>query len=161
MGKRNSVLKNNFYVYDKAAGLNEILPLKFVDTIGLENKQMVDDKFPRGTKVRRRFMQRVFVEFLNLMLNDAIDNNTKFISPSRYWFSIYIREKGKKDMGRIGRNSKIYGDVDFIESDGKVYEFVFQSPYLPKGKYRSIRIGWTMYQKLVKKVNEGMRYFIR
>lgn len=152
---------NRNYNYDNAAKINDIIPFDFCDGLNIKCSQ-IDNNFNRGKRVKRRFVQRIFFDFLKLVIDDCINRNAKFISPSRYWWALYIKEKRKKSLEQIVKNGKTYNDVDFIRSDGKIYEFVFYSPYLIKRRrYRAVRIGWKKYKELVQKVNDGMRYFVR
>lgn len=152
-------LKNRKYDYSNALTINDIITQEFVDGLKIKCSQ-VTSKFKRGRKVKRQFVQKIFFEFWNMVIDDCIENGRKFISASRNWFTIFIKEMNPESVGRILRNGKIYNNVDLLRSDGKFYNFVFYSAYLPRNRrYRSIRIGWTKYQQLIQSVNDGKRYF--
>lgn len=149
---------NQKHCYKNAAKINDIIPADFVSTLDIPN-DAIKTRFNRGARVKKQFAQKIFFRFLSLMIDNCMENNTRFISPSRYWFSICIKEINKGNRNRILKNRKIYQDVDLIASDFKIYEFVLRSSYL-KGynQNRRIRIGYAKYKDLVKKVNTGTRY---
>ncbi len=100
----------------------------------------------------------IAVAFLKLVTTDAIENNTVFISPNKDSFSLSIREKSQKSISHILKKiSKAYTTVDLIKSDGKIYEFMLYQKGIP-GRCRTLRIGYSDYQKLITEVNNGKRY---
>jgi uncharacterized membrane protein YheB (UPF0754 family) len=149
---------NQIRSYKNAAKINDIIPEDFVKTLKITN-DVIKTRFNRGSRVKKQFAQKIFFRFLSLMIDDCIENNSKFVSPSRYWFAVYIKQINNGNRNRILKNRKIYTDVDLIASDFKIYEFVLRSSYL-KGynQNRRIRIGYKKYKELVSKVNKGSRY---
>jgi hypothetical protein len=149
---------NQRHCYKNAAKIHDLINEEFVKTLNIPN-EAIKTKFNRGIRVKTQFAQKIFFRFLALVIDRCMEQNGKFISPSRYWFAIYIKEINKGNRNRILRNRKIYTDVDLIASDFKIYEFVLRSSYL-RGydQNRRIRIGYRKYKELVKKVNNGNRY---
>lgn len=152
------MLPNQQHYYKDAKTIKDVISPEFVQTLNLKSYQF-DVKTTRGHVRKERFAQKVFATFLDLVITDLIENNNKFLSPTKNWFTIFIREVSPMNKKKI-LASKAYQNVDLIQSDFKFYEFVFYSSYL-YDKYRSIRISYIKYKELIAKVNEGKRYYSR
>ncbi len=145
--------------YRTASKINNIVSEDFVKSLEIPNN-VIQTKFNRGTRVKKQFAQKIFFRFLKIIIQECITNNVKFISPSRYWFAIYIKEVNNANKKRILKTKGIYNNVDLISSDFKIYEFVLRSSYLTGyNQNRRIRISYNKYKELVEEVNLGKRYF--
>ena len=152
------MFKNQKRSYKNAAKINDVISEDFVRKLDIPN-EVIQTKFNRGIRVKKQFAQKIFFRFLKIIIEECINKNVRFVSPSRFWFSIYIKEMSQGNKNRILRNKKIYNNVDLIKSDFKIYEFVLRSGYLQgSNKYRRIRISYAKYQELIEKVNNGSRY---
>lgn len=150
---------NQLRSYRTAAKINDVIDEPFVHTLDIPNSA-IQAKFNRGIRVKKQFAQKIFFAFLKLLIDDCIQNNAKFVSPTRFWFAIYIKEINRNNRKRILKTKGIYENVDLIKSDFKIYEFVLRSSYLTGyNRNRRIRIGYNKYKELVEAVNEGKRYF--
>lgn len=149
---------NQIRSYRDAAKINEIISEDFVRKLEIPN-EVIATKFNRGIRVKKQFAQKIFFRFLKIIIEECMLKNVRFVSPSRFWFSIYIKEMNKNNRQRILKNKEIYKDVELINSDFKLYEFVLFSSYL-KGfnNNRRIRIAYQKYKELIRLVNKGKRY---
>jgi hypothetical protein len=146
------------YNYSKAILMKDFFSDDFLKSLNITSNQMTHVKFNRGKRVKHMLIRNVFSVFLLILINDCIKNNTKFLYQGRYWFNIYIKKINSSNFNRIIKNG-IYNTVNLIDSDFKIYEFVFYSVYLPqKDRFRKLRINYETYQELIKKVNNGKRY---
>ena len=146
------------YCYERASKIKDLFPEEFCDSLFLKPDEM-NVKVSHGKVRKHRYIRRIFFDFLKLMIEDCIENNSKFTAPCYPTFQVFIKEKPDFEVKKILRR-KAYKMVDLVESDFKIYEFTFFSPYMHKGnQYRSIRISYTHYKQLAQKVNEGKRYF--
>lgn len=145
--------------YDYFSKMDDLFSEEFVSQIGIYPSQMHDLQFNRGMKVKRRFAQRIFLEFLQMVVRECVEGNKKFISANKNYFCIYIRQMPEAMKKRILSNDQIYTNVDLLSSGFNMYNFVLYSPFLPKGsRMRSLRISYGEYKDLVRRVNEGQRY---
>lgn len=150
--------KNQTRDYSDAAKINDIIPEEFVKKLIIPN-DAIPNKFNRGIRVKKQFAQKIFFRFLKIIIDECIQKNVRFISPSRYWFTIFIKEINSGNRKRILKNKEIYKEVDLIKSDFKIYEFVLRSSYLiGRLNNRRIRIAYQKYKELIQMVNNGMRY---
>lgn len=141
------------YCYDKATRLKDVFTQGFVRGLGISSKHMNTPR--RGIVRQTAYVYRIFAEALNEIVNRCIDEDLSFrgIDDS---FRIDIRKKSKADMDRIMRISNIYSNVDLIESEFNIYEFIFYS--FGYKRYASIRISRAKYHRMVDLVNKGKRY---
>ena len=147
------------YDYSNSKKIHSIIPKSLVASTPVKKSQ-IDPKAYQHSK--DRMFRNIFYDFLKMVIDDCIENNDKFVSPNMQSFSVYIREKATAEKHRLLKTSaEVYRNVDIIKSDGKFYEFVLVSRWLRGSKYRKIRIGHSKYKEIVKKVNEGKRYFER
>ena len=147
------------YDYSKATKMSELFSDEFVKDLEIKRDQITGLKYKRGKRVKHMFVRNVFTFFMQLVINDCIERNIKFLYSGRYWFYIYIKKINKGNFDRIVKN-KTYKSVDMISSDFNIYEFVFYSVYMDKeNRYRRIRIIYEKYNQLIDQVNKGKRYF--
>jgi len=147
------------YSYENAATFQDLFSDEFIKKLNIQPSQMEKLVCRRGMRVRKMFVRSVFAVFLNALIDDIIKNNIKFFFGGKHWFYIYIQKITELNFERIINNGKIYQDVDLINSDFNIYEFVFQSKFSEKkDKYRRIRIGYKKYKEIVRLVNNGKRY---
>lgn len=153
------IWKNKVYDYSDAKKIGDVIPDAFVRKLNLNQSELPAYKCGKS---KGRYVRGVFFDFLALMIDDLIENNYQFVSPNRYSFKVYIRQKARAEQRRLlTRTSKIYKDVDLIASQGKFYEFCLHSWKLPGKKSRKVRIGHHKYKDLTRQVNNGRRYFER
>lgn len=138
------------YDYSHAVRLPHLITDEYAKKWNLKAKPVWKGKRARS----------IFCAFMKLVIEDMIENGNVFISPNIDHFRLFIKEKTIDSRRMILQNGKTYTDVDLIKSDGKIYEFVLSQSKIP-GKFRSVRISYTEYKKVIKKVNEGMRYAIK
>lgn len=161
--------KNSLYDYSNAATINDVLPLEFCQSLQIQASQ-VQAKYKNGKRVKRQYVQKIFYDFLKLIIDECMQKNVCFISPTVPYFAIYIKKKMDWETGRILKRGKTYNNVDLIESDCLIYEFVFfmnlrkgigrnANPLNRLKRYRAIRIGHTKYMELIDRVNKGQRYY--
>jgi len=147
------------YDYSNASLMTDFFSEEFLEKVNIKQDQISEVKYKRGKRVRLMLCRNVFSVFLQILINDCIENNTKFLFRGRYWFYIYIKKITPGNFNRIINNG-IYKTVNLIDSDFSIYEFVFYSVYLNLGeRFRRIRINYDTYQELIKKVNNGKRYY--
>lgn len=139
----------------EATKLRGILPDPFLDE--LEFKRAAIGK---GRREQRKKMRALFVEFLKLVIDDCIQRNVRFYSPTRNRVEVYITEKTDKEIFTKFKRG-LYGDVDLIKSDAKVYQLYFFSHFIGPRPFRKCRMGYTKYKEVMAKVNKGMRYYER
>lgn len=150
--------KNQVRSYRNSAKINQIIAEDFVRKLEIPN-EVIATKFNRGIRVKKQFAQKIFFRFLKIIIEECLHKNVRFISPSRFWFSIFIKEMNQVNRQRILKNKEIYKEVDLISSDFKLYEFVLRSSYLRGYKNnRRIRIAYQKYRELIQLVNKGQRY---
>jgi len=155
------IFKNKTYNYKFAKKIRDVIPDEFVESLGIDTSTL-NRKYCRRRSKRNAYVRNVFFDFLRLMIDDCIENNHKFISPNKEYFSVYIRLKKEGERKRIlSRIDKVYVDMDILASDGKIYEFILYSKSLHPQWFRNIRIGHHKYKELMQQVNKGRRYFVK
>lgn len=102
----------------------------------------------------------VFYEFLKLVIDDCAATNCRFWSPGQKKFALYICEKNELETEIILRKGT-YKYVDFLRSDGLIYQFFIYSRWLTQIRYRPVRIAYKRYQQIAEGVNDGKRYMRR
>lgn len=146
------------YCYEKAAKIKDLFPEAFCEGLFLKPAEM-NVKATDGKLRKQRYIRRIFFDFLKIMIEDCIENNSKFTAPCYPTFRVFIKEKPDFEVRKI-LEKNTYKMVNLVESDFKIYEFCFYSPYLKrKNRYRNIRVGYKHYNQLAEKVNQGKRYF--
>jgi len=145
---------NKVYDYSDAAVLKDVIPDALVRKVPIVKK-----KVPSYTGHKGKVVRAVFLDFLQILMDELIKTNAVFQSPNLETFQVFIREKSYAEQRRLRASTKIYQDVDLIASMGKIYEFVLMSGSLPDSKYRKIRISYSRYKDLVKAANGGMFYY--
>jgi hypothetical protein len=151
------MILNSRYDYSEASKIEEIIPDEFCDSLSIKSYQ-VKAKHNRGKRVKRRLVRSVFYDFMSILIDELMENNHRFISPSKEYFVFFIKEKSKESVRRIYNNG-IYKAVDPIRSDGKIYEYFIEFHYGGRVIKRPVRISYKKYMELVKRVNKGQRYF--
>ncbi|UJP63999.1 hypothetical protein [Mongoliitalea daihaiensis] len=150
------MFRNQKYDYSDAATIEDVLPDEFCDSLEIKSYQ-VKAIHNRGKRVKRRLVRSVFYDFLNLLIDDLMETNNRFVSPSKNYFMFYIKEKSFESVRRIYKNG-IYKAVDPVLSNGKIYEYFMEFHMGSKVVRRPVRISYRKYMELVKKVNKGKRY---
>jgi hypothetical protein len=151
------MILNAKYDYSRASRIKDILPDEFCDSLDIKSYQ-IKAVHTRGRRVKRRLVRVVFYDFLKLLLDELMENNHRFISPSKEYFVFFIREKSKESVRRIYGNG-IYRAVDPVRSEGKIYEYFIEFHFGGRVIRRPVRISYKRYMELVKRVNNGQRYF--
>lgn len=138
------------------------IPTRTKDFFGAEwikhsgiTNEMVPTVKKRGWERKRILCNNVFNTFFQIVINDVIENDVVFYAPVKPHFKVYMKAKNETEMRRILNNSGIYGDVDLIKTDGRVYSVRFTLPYAKERRNREIRINYKDYKRIVKKANEG------
>ena len=72
--------------------MDDLFDHEFVKSIGIYPSQMHDISFNRGKKVKQKFAQRVFLQFLYYVTQECINSNKKFISANAQFFLVYVKE---------------------------------------------------------------------
>lgn len=150
------MFKNQKYDYSDASKIEDVLSDEFCDSIDVKSYQM-KVKHNRGKRVKRRFVRSVFYDFLNILIDELMENNHRFVSPNKDYFLFYIKEKSPESIRRIYNNG-IYKNVDPIHSEGKIYEYFMEFHISGKVVKRPVRISYKKYLTLISKVNKGERY---
>lgn len=132
----------------------DFFSIEWVKYSGITN-EMVPTVKKRGWERKQILCRNVFHTFFQIVINDVIDNDVCFYAPVRPHFKVYIKVKNETEMKRIYNNPGIYGDVDFIKTNGKIYSVRFTLPYVRERRNREIRINYKDYKRIVKKANEG------
>lgn len=145
---------NRVYDYSDAATIRDVIPDTLVKRVPIQKKSV-----PSYTGHKGKVVRAIFLDFLQLLMDELIRTNAVFQSPNLETFQVFIREKSYAEQRRLRASTKIYQDVDLIASMGKIYEFVLMSRFLPGSKYRKIRISYNRYKDLIKAVNGGMFYY--
>lgn len=146
------------YDYSNATKFRDLFSDEFLESLEIKNEQLTHVVFKRGKRVHLEFIRSVFTAYMKAIVQDCMDNNTKFIAPGRFWFTIYIAKISDSNLNRILK-SGIYKNVDLLRSEFNIYQFMFYSPYLKKSdNKRRIRINYPKYNELIEKVNNGRRY---
>lgn len=143
-------LRNTKY----AIRTKDLFSIEWVKRTGITN-EMVPTVKKRGWERKRILCKNVFNKFFQIVIDDVIDNDVCFYAPVRPHFKVYMKPKSELEMRRIYNNSGIYGDVDFIKTNGKVYSVRFTLPYVGRLRHREIRISYDNYKRVVKKANDG------
>ena len=141
----------------KAIGTKDLFSLDWVKGSGITN-EMVPTVKKRGWERKRILCNNVFNMFFQIVVDDIIDNDVVFMAPVKPSFTMFMKEKGDIEMRRILSNDGIYGSVDFIKSNGRVYSIRLNLPYVGKRRNREVRINHSDYQRIVKKANSGYVY---
>lgn len=108
---------------------------------------------------KRALAKKITLDFIELMVDDIIETGNVFVLPVQQGAQIKVVAKTSKAVRSIARR-KSYKDVDLLNSDFKIYEFVFDFHRYKELKRRYIRINQNRYRRLVEKVNnDEIRYF--
>lgn len=149
--------RNAKYDYSEASKIDHIIPDEFCDSLDIKSYS-VKAKHKRGRRVKRRAVRNVFFDFLNVLIEELMEKNHRFVSPTREYFVLFIKEKSYESIRRIYKNG-IYQDVDPIQSEGKIYEFFIHFHVDGRVVRRPVRISYKKYKELIERVNKGQRYF--
>ena len=107
------------------------------------------------------YCARVLTYFLELVINDMIDNNITFEIPcvGKKEARIYIKCYSDEQFKELYKKG-VFKGIDFISSGFKGYRFMFQWKY-NKNKLRekSIYIDRTTKARFYEKINNGKEYY--
>lgn len=156
--------KNQRYDYSNAWRIRHVLPDKFLkEQVAIQIRQMPADGsglIDYHPERRYKMARAVFMRFLELVVDDMIENNVNFSSPNIDAWQMRIR-KQLPDSARIKFESAglAYSKVNIFRSDGLIYGMILTSKHLKRDW--QVRISHAKYMKIVGYVNEGKRYFDR
>lgn len=111
-----------------------------------------------GAEDRMRLCRKIFMDFLELLINHLIDTGDKFRMPTENESYIYIEKKPEWETKQIMQNGA-YGDLDLFECDFTLYHPVLTFMKGRKKFVKPIAITKKTYRKLYNKTCEGKRYF--
>lgn len=156
---------NQKYDYSKAWRMRHILPDKYIlAEVRLRPDQVTKPDCPTLDYHKNRRCQvarAVFMRFIEMVVDDMIQNNSSFVSPNMDYFTLKIRKcSDPKTRHLLEQSGTAYQDVNIFRSDGQVYEMVLQSKALPFPTWQ-VRISHAKYKQVVRNVNNGKRYFDR
>jgi len=107
------------------------------------------------------YCSKVFLCFLQLMLNDIIDNNVTLEVPciGNKEARIFVKCSSGEEFEEAYKRGAFEG-IDFIKSGFKGYRLVFQWKYnRNKMKEKTIHIDRTLKKKFYDYINNGKQYY--
>jgi hypothetical protein len=142
---------------EESVRTKDLFSIDWVKSVGITN-EMVPTVKKRGWERKQILCKNVFNTFFQIMIDDVIDNDVVFIAPVTPSFKVYMKHMNETQMQRIFNNPGIYGDVDFIKTNGRVYSLRLTLPYAKANRNKEIRINYKDYKRIVKRANDGYIY---
>lgn len=127
------------------------------------SKWNVTCKFAKEHNAEQQYeyCSKVFLYFLQLTLNDIIDNNITLEIPciGSKEARIYVKCYADEEFTALYKKGAFKG-IDFISSGFKGYKLVFQWKYnKQERKEKSIYIDKTLKKKFYDYINNGKQYY--
>lgn len=139
--------------YQNTKKTRDLLPDEFLDNM----ESCVHARIGVGKRQQRERMRACFVDFMKLVIDDCMQNETVFLGPNMPRVRILICEKNIEYVIKRLKGGA-YTDTNIIKSDGKFYEFRFHCSALNPRPWNPVMIGYKKYKELVQLVNSGKRY---
>jgi hypothetical protein len=143
--------------YKNSTRTKDFFNTDWVKNLGITN-EMVPTVKKRGWERKLILCNNVFNTFFQILIDDIIDNDVVFYAPVRPQFTVYMKVMGNAQMNRIYNNPGIYGDVNLIKTNGRVYCIGFTLPYVKMRRHQEIRISYKDYKRIVKRANDEYIY---
>lgn len=99
-------------------------------------------------------VKKIFVKYINILLENLIENNTAFLFPTRTFFVMQIRRIPDSQFKKA-RQAGAYRDVDILKSNFRGYEFCTKYSLKGNRKEDVVKVGKKHLTKLIDKTNEG------
>lgn len=109
-------------------------------------------------KKRRNFIKQIWVDHLEDVINDCIDNNITFQLPTGQAKSeIFVKRQSGRDF-IVSRQHGRFKDVDFLKSNFSGNQLCFRMHRKNFDKDKPIYLNGKLKQKITDKTNEGFQY---
>lgn len=126
-------------------------------TINVDKLGTIPGKLSKNTKTLRKYLGKIYMELIDLVIDDIIENNATFN------FTLIFDRKGTLQIRPI-RDEKFkflmqkgaFEGLDFLKTDFTGYGLFYSSC---RRSDRYIAVDKKTKKKIIDKANKGMKYF--
>ena len=127
-------------------------------TINLDKLGKIPGKLNKNTKSLRNELGKIYMELMELVVDDIIENNVTFK------FTLTLDRKGTLQIRPIKgeyfeklMQSGSFQGLDFLKTDFTGYRLFYSSSH--RGKDRFVALDKKNKNRIIEKANKGMKYF--
>lgn len=127
-------------------------------TINLDKLGKIPGKLNKNTKSLRNELGKIYMELMELVVDDIIENNVtfKFTLTLDRKGTLQIRPIKGEYFEKLMQNGSFQG-LDFLKTDFTGYRLFYSSSH--RGKDRFVALDKKNKNRIIEKANKGMKYF--
>lgn len=127
-------------------------------TVNLDKLGKIPGKLNKNTKSLRNELGKIYMELMELVVDDIIENNVtfKFTLTLDRKGTLQIRPIRGEYFEKLMQNGSFQG-LDFLKTDFTGYRLFYSSSY--RGKDRFVALDKKNKNRIIEKANKGMKYF--
>lgn len=127
-------------------------------TINIKKLGKIPGKLHKNTSNLRKYLGRIYMELMELVIDDIIENNVNFK------FTLVLDRKGTmqirpirdNDFKALMQNGSFEG-LDFLKTEFTGYRLFYSSS--SRNKDRFVALDKKNKNRIIEKANNGMKYF--
>ena len=145
------------YALGYCMSLKEILEKFPIDKLEMTCKQAEE---ATGDMHRDVAIGRIFMDSVDLVINDIIENNVTFEFPrySKNFGTMHVRKIDEEEFKIRRRKGEIFDSVDFLKSNFSGNQLVLNMTTATHTRHKNVYINKELQEKLNAYTNEGKQY---